>query len=118
LAEHDIPTIDAVCELLFNAASLGEIGGSEHIVHFRAELDPEIRVAYFSMLVSINLFPPELRAKLTPDVERQVVAFFRDMDVVVKTVTDPEFGRCFLVNLPGELRGVSWDELSGRKRSS
>jgi hypothetical protein len=115
VAEHDVSTIDAVCERLFNAASLREAGGSEHIVHFRAELDPEIRVAYFSMLVSVNLFPPALRARITPDVERQVVAFFRDMDVVVKTVTDPEFGRCFRIELPGELRGLSWDELSGRR---
>ena len=116
MAEHDVATIDAVCELLFNAASLGVEGGSEHIVQFRAELDPELRVAFFSMLVSIELFPPELRAKITPDVERQVVAFFRDMDVVVKSVTDPEFGRCFRVELPGELRGASWDQFIGRAK--
>lgn len=113
MTEHDAETIDAVCELIFNTASLE---GQNHIVRFKGEFDPSARVAYFSMVLSPKVLPPDLRKKVTPDVEKQVVAFFRDLDVVVKVVDDPKWGRCFAIDLPGELRGASWDDFIGRRK--
>jgi len=112
VTEHDAETIDAICERIFNAASLTD---QKHVVHFKGEFDPSARVAYFSMLLSSEVLPRDLLEKVTPDAEKQVVAFFRDLDVVVKVVDDPKWGRCFAIDLPGELRGASWDDFIGRR---
>ena len=114
--ESDPETINAICELLFQAMTAE--ASNDYLVEFAGEFDPSTRVAYFKMVFSQDRFPSHLRGGITPTVERQVAAFFRDLNVVVKAVDLPKVGRCFAVHMPGKLRGASWDEIIGRRKPS
>ena len=111
MAKHNAHIIDGVCELLWN--NVASFGG-DHVVRGSVQLDVETRVVYTSFLVSQAFFPEEIRDHIDAEVERQVRAFYADLGVVCKGANDPKWGRCFEINLPGELAGLSWDQFRNR----
>ena len=113
--QHDAETIDEVCELIFEAITEY---GAKYMVAGDIQFDMQTRVVYVAFSVSQSLMPDHLKQRITEDVERQVCAFFGDMDVVSKVGVDPKWGRCFIMNLPPELRGMSWDQFRNRRPSS
>jgi hypothetical protein len=107
--------LDATCELVFDAV---DTKNSEYMVTFDAEWDSSTRLEHYSVVISTTLFPSQLRDAITRDVERRVTGFFADLDVVVKATDDTQWGRCFVIHLPPELRGFSWDKVNGCRKFS
>ena len=110
MVEQEGNTVRALCDLLVRAA-VGE--EQQYKVRGKAEMDPATRVVYKSYLVAYSLIPDELRQELTQEVEREVSAAFDGTGVVVKAIDDPGWGRCFSVDVEGELQGPSWDDFIG-----
>ena len=112
MAKHNAKVIDSICELLYNAAVEHH---PEYAVHVGMEFDPMIRATYITCLVSQDLLPKHLREQIDGEVERQVAAFYRDLDVVCKAADDDRYGRCFVLNPPPQLRPGSWDDFRNRR---
>jgi hypothetical protein len=107
----DADTIHRLAELLYKAAVEHD---TTHLWAFDFSFDISTRVKHASVLVPIAALPEELRAKIDNSVERNVAAYLNDLDILCKAVPHSEYGRSFELSLPGELVGLSWDEVLGR----
>jgi hypothetical protein len=109
----DAQTIHSLAEILFRA-------GAEHdmsyVGAFSFQLDIPSRVKYSVFTIPISRLPSTLRAKVDESVERNVTAYLDDLDIVCKIIEDPRYGRSFHLSMPGELVGLSWDQVLGRRR--
>ncbi len=116
VAKHDAHIIDGICEWLWGpVADLDTDGVVRHMpegmVRGGQHVDPQTGDLHTSFLVTQVSLPDELWSGLTPAVERQVAAYYADLDTVCKPVDDPTWGRCFEVDLPVKFAGWSWDDI-------
>ena len=112
MAKHNAHIIDGICELLWRSIAGTSPKG---LIRGRTEVDTQTQVVYTSLTVAHSFFPVDLRDHIDDEVERQVAAFYADLDVVCKPTDDPKWGRCFVINLPGELDHMSWDQFRNRR---
>ncbi len=107
----DADTIHAVSELLFRAAAEHDL---TYASRFSSELDISSRVKYSTVTVPLARLPDPLKPRLDESVERNVIAYLAELSIICKMTEDVDFGRAFFISLPGELVGLSWDEVLRR----
>lgn len=108
----DADTIHALAELLYSTAV--DLT-TDHSTAASFRFDISARVKHASFLVPFSKIPEELRARITPSVEKNAAAFLYGFDVICKAADHSARGRCFQIERPPELIGLSWDEVIGRK---
>jgi hypothetical protein len=112
MCQQDAKTIDSLCEAIYETAVEHKI---DRITKFKIDSEPSTRLVFSSVMISVERLHANLRDAITSHIERQVISFYRDLGAVVKFADDPERGRCICVNLPPELRGVSWESIIRRQ---
>ncbi len=112
MAKHNAHIIDGICELLWRTIAEGS---PQYLVRGQTQVDTQTQVLYTSFTVAQSFFPANLRNHIDAEVERQITAFYEDLDVVCKAADDPKWGRCFVINLLGELDHMSWDQFRNRR---